>query len=137
MLSVYLKCVSQFFQWIKIVNKEFVSNFAMQMEKNIIWALWSVWERKLGEKGLICRKKIHEFCTTITYYLKAIIVNEFLAKNSMSIIEQPPYSPDMAPADFFLFPKNQITTSRLPFSTDWRHKREFVARTEVDSGKCV
>ena len=34
----------------------------------------------------------------------AIIVNEFLAKNSTNIIEQLPYSPDMAPADFFLIP---------------------------------
>ena len=32
MLSVHLKCVSQFFQWIRISNKEFVSNFALQME---------------------------------------------------------------------------------------------------------
>ena len=32
MLSVYLKCVSWFFQWIRISNKEFVSNFALQME---------------------------------------------------------------------------------------------------------
>ena len=43
---------------------------------------------------------------------KAIIVNEFLAKNSTNIIEQPPYSLDMAPADFFPFPKTQIITSR-------------------------
>ena len=34
---------------------------------------------------------------------KANIVNEFLAKNSMNIIEQPPYSPDMARAEYFLF----------------------------------
>ena len=39
---------------------------------------------------------------------KAIIVNEFLAKNSTNIIEQPSYSPDMAPADFFLFPKLKL-----------------------------
>ena len=26
----------------------------------------------------------------------------------MNIIEQPPYSPDMAPADFFLFPKLKL-----------------------------
>ena len=39
---------------------------------------------------------------------KAIIVNEFLAKTSANIIEQPPYSPDMAPADFFLFPKLKL-----------------------------
>ena len=27
-VSVYLKCVSRFFQWIRISNKEFVANFA-------------------------------------------------------------------------------------------------------------
>ena len=32
MLSVYLKCVSRLFQWIRILNKEFVSNFGLQME---------------------------------------------------------------------------------------------------------
>ena len=32
MLSVYLKCVLRFFQWIWISNNEFASNFAMQME---------------------------------------------------------------------------------------------------------
>ena len=36
---------------------------------------------------------------------KAIIVNEFLAKNSTNLIEQPPYSPDMAPDDFFSLSK--------------------------------
>ena len=32
-------------------------------------------------------------------------LNRVKAKNSTNIIEQPRYSPDMAPADFFLFPK--------------------------------
>ena len=35
-------------------------------------------------------------------------VNRVKAKNSMSIIKQPPYSPDMAPANFFLFPKVKL-----------------------------
>ena len=39
---------------------------------------------------------------------KAIIVNEFLNKNSMNTIEHPPYSPDMTQADFFLFPKLKL-----------------------------
>ena len=39
---------------------------------------------------------------------KAIIVNEFLSKNSMNIIEKPPYSPDMAPVDFYLFQKLKL-----------------------------
>lgn len=36
------------------------------------------------------------------------IVREFLAKNSTNIIDQAPYSPDMAPCDFFLFPKLKL-----------------------------
>ena len=39
---------------------------------------------------------------------KAIILNEFLAKNSTNIIEKPPYSPDIARAAFFLFPKLKL-----------------------------
>jgi [histone H3]-lysine36 N-dimethyltransferase SETMAR len=31
---------------------------------------------------------------------RAIIVNEFSIKHSTNTIEQPPYSPDMAPANF-------------------------------------
>ena len=30
---------------------------------------------------------------------------EFLAKNNTLVMPQPPYSPDLAPCDFFLFPK--------------------------------
>lgn len=38
----------------------------------------------------------------------ALLICEFLAKNSTNIISQPPYSPDLAPCDFFLFPKLKI-----------------------------
>jgi len=36
---------------------------------------------------------------------KANIVNEYLSKNKVKILSHPPYSPDLAPCDFFLFPK--------------------------------
>ena len=35
-------------------------------------------------------------------------LNRVKTKNSTNIIEQPPYSPDMASADFFLFPKLKL-----------------------------
>lgn len=35
----------------------------------------------------------------------SFVVNEHLAKQGIVTIPQPPYSPDLAPADFFLFPK--------------------------------
>jgi hypothetical protein len=44
-------------------------------------------------------------CTTIMH----LLTREFLAKNETIVIPQPPYSPDLAPADFFLFPKLKST----------------------------
>jgi hypothetical protein len=32
-------------------------------------------------------------------------VKRYLAKNNIPVMEHPPYSPDLAPCDFFLFPK--------------------------------
>ena len=36
-------------------------------------------------------------------------------KSSRNIIEQPPYSPDMAPADIFLFPKLKFVGTSVLF----------------------
>lgn len=33
------------------------------------------------------------------------LVTDYLTKNGITTVPQPPYSPDMAPADFFLFPR--------------------------------
>ena len=33
------------------------------------------------------------------------LVQQFLAKHSTAQLQQPPYSPDLAPCDFFLFPR--------------------------------
>ncbi|UYV72043.1 hypothetical protein LAZ67_9001628 [Cordylochernes scorpioides] len=35
----------------------------------------------------------------------SLLVRDFLAKNNTQMMPQPPYSPDLAPCDFFLFPK--------------------------------
>jgi len=32
-------------------------------------------------------------------------MNEFLTKKGIPVVPQPPYSPDLSPCDFFLFPK--------------------------------
>jgi len=36
---------------------------------------------------------------------RPVLVKEVLAKNSVATLEHPPYSPDLAPADFYLFPR--------------------------------
>jgi hypothetical protein len=35
----------------------------------------------------------------------ALLIYEFLMKHEATVVPQVPYSPDLAPADFFLFPK--------------------------------
>ena len=41
----------------------------------------------------------------MTMPLRMIRFREFLAKNSITKMDHPPYSPDLAPCDFWLFPK--------------------------------
>ncbi|UYV73796.1 hypothetical protein LAZ67_11000937 [Cordylochernes scorpioides] len=38
----------------------------------------------------------------------SIIVRRFLAKNNVCVLNHPPYSPDLAPCDFYLFPKIKL-----------------------------
>jgi transposase len=40
-----------------------------------------------------------------------------LAKHQPSVVPHPPYSPDLAPTDFFLFPKLKTTLKRHHFQT--------------------
>ena len=45
----------------------------------------------------------------------ALGIREFLAKNNIAVLEQPPYSPDLTPCDFFLFPKLKKVIKRTTF----------------------
>ncbi|PNF18540.1 hypothetical protein B7P43_G08515 [Cryptotermes secundus] len=47
----------------------------------------------------------------------AYIVQEFLAKNKMAVVPHPLYSPDLAPCNFFLFPKMKIKLKGRRFDT--------------------
>jgi hypothetical protein len=58
----------------------------------------------------------------------SLLVREFLAKHKMTVIPQLPYSPDLAPADYFFVPEVEIHSERLPISDDRRDKRKFAMR---------
>jgi hypothetical protein len=40
---------------------------------------------------------------------RALSFREFLAKHSIPVVPHPPYSPHLAPCDFFLFPRLKST----------------------------
>jgi transposase len=39
----------------------------------------------------------------------SLLIRDFLAKHETTVLPRPPYSPDLAPADFFLFQKLKST----------------------------
>ena len=47
----------------------------------------------------------------------SFLVRDFLAKHATTVLPQPPYSPDLAPADFFLFPKLKSTLKDRHFES--------------------
>jgi hypothetical protein len=47
----------------------------------------------------------------------SFLVSNFLAKTETTVVPQPPYSPGLAPADFFLFPKLKSTLKGCCFNT--------------------
>jgi histone-lysine N-methyltransferase SETMAR len=49
----------------------------------------------------------------------ALSVREFLASRQITVLEHPPYSPDLGPSDFFMFPKiKEILKERHFVDTD-------------------
>ena len=51
----------------------------------------------------ICAKLVPKNLSDVCH--TSIAVREFLAQNKITTLPHPPYSPDLAPCDFFLFPK--------------------------------
>ena len=69
----------------------------------------------LHQAGLnkpICARFVPHALTTAQHH--AAIVKKFLANRNVAVLHHPPYLPDLAPADYFLFPK-------LKFSLKGRH----------------
>jgi len=67
--------------------------------------------RRLGKRKICMRFVLHALTTEQHH---AAIVKKFLANRNVAVLHHPPYLPDLAPADYFLFPK-------LKFSLKGRH----------------
>ncbi len=61
-------------------------------------------------------------------------VQQFLAEKKIQVIPHPPYSPDLAPADYFLFPtlKRELAGQTLSLD-EFKMKWEGVIRTQGPS----
>ena len=71
----------------------------------------------------------------------ALGIREFLAENNIAVLEQPPYSPDLDPCDFFLFPQLKEVIKGTRFQGSEAIKtvvtRELRAIPEESFEECV
>ena len=78
------------------------------------------------------RKKLPELWKNNSWLLhhdnapahSSLLVRNFLAKNNTVIMPQPPYSPDLATCDFFLFPRLKRSMKERLFATNEKIKTE-------------
>jgi len=94
-----------FFNWQGVIHKEFVP------EGETIKAVYykGVMERLLNRIRLV-RPSMCESGDWFLLHDNALshnttIVKQFLAQRKVTVLDHPLYSPDLAPADYFLFPK--------------------------------
>jgi histone-lysine N-methyltransferase SETMAR len=55
----------------------------------------------------------------------SVLTQQFLVKYKMAVIPHPPYSPDLAPCDFFIFQKMKLKVKGRRFDTIEEIQGEF------------
>ena len=107
--SESLKCEGDvdlfFFNWKGIVHYEFVprgETVNKEIYLNVLKRLREGVRRKWPEGWINTTWMLHH--DNAPAYA-SLLIREFLTKYEMTVVLQPPYSADLVPADFFLFPK--------------------------------
>ena len=130
-----------FFDLHRIVHPKFLpqgQTIYQQVYKTILRRLM----RSVREK----RRKLWETRSWLLHHdnvpsHNAVGIPEFLAKNNNAALEQPPYSPDLAPCDFFVFPKDKKTIQGTRFQDSEASKtavtKELRAILEKSLRECV
>ena len=100
-----------------IVHKEFVPT-----GQNVNSGFYCEVLRRLHENVRRRRPKLWREQTWLLHHDNApshtsVLTQQFLAKNKMVVISHPPLSPDLAPCDFFLFPKMKLKLKGRRFDT--------------------
>jgi len=106
-----------FFDWKGIVHHEFVPHGQLvnkQLHQEVLVRLRDAVRRK--------RPELWENQTWMLHHDNALahaslLICSYLTKHQKPIVPHPPYSPDLAPADFFLFPKLKTTLKGRLFQT--------------------
>ncbi|GBO12730.1 hypothetical protein AVEN_75816-1 [Araneus ventricosus] len=91
--------VGGFFYYDSVIHYEFIPE-GQTVNKELYLEILK------GLRDAIRPKRPKKWATNGWFLLlsRALIVEKYLARHSVTTPEHPPYSPDLAPADFYLFP---------------------------------
>jgi len=93
-----------FFDHKEIVHHKFIAQGQTVNQPYYLEVLTRLWETVWRKRpGLWPDNWIHHHDNVPAH--DALRVHELLAKNSITKMDQSPYSPDLAPCDFWLFPE--------------------------------
>jgi len=105
-----------FFDIDGVVHHEFVppaqtvnGHFYVQVLQSLRDAVWRKWHDKWRGEWFLR----HNNAPSHT----SLFVQQFLAEKSIPVITQPPYSKDLAPSDFWLFPTLKMGLKGMCFAT--------------------
>jgi len=80
--------------------------------------------REVAEEMGICKSSCHliliekqQMRRVAASRYTSLLIHEFLTKHETTVVPQPPYSQDLAPADVFLFPKWKSSLKGRRFQT--------------------
>ena len=114
-ITVMVVCVC-FFYWKGVVHHEFVPRVQMVNKQ--------LYQEVLAPLRDAVRMKRHELWENQTWMLHhdnapapASLIRSSLAKHQTSVVPHPTYPPDLASADFFLFPRLKPTLKERRFRT--------------------
>jgi len=106
-----------FFDIKGIVHKEFVPTGRTMNCGFYCEVLWRLREKVRRHRPQLWREQIWLLHYDNTPSHTSVLTHQFLAKNKIAVIPHPPYSHDLAPCDFFLFPKMKSKLKGRRFDT--------------------
>ena len=89
-----------------IMSSSLQDTVSKEFYKTVLQCLCNAVRRHRPEKWHSCNWILHHDNAPAR---RAVTTNEFLAKHNIPSLPQPPYSPDLAPCFFFLFPQLKKT----------------------------
>ena len=94
-----------FFDSTGIINMHWVPIGQTLNKEYYVEVLREFRKRFLGKRPALFKSGLWHFLQDNAPVHNSILVTDYLTKMGIKTVPQPPYSPDLAPCDFWLFPK--------------------------------